>query len=75
MDAEKHSIFGSPEYMPPEVLRQDESGKAIDFWAFGKFWRYCRLSYSRDAYELITVLQLKSYRNDREHQIQTIEVQ
>ncbi len=32
---DKYSLVGTPEYLPPEILLNEESDKAIDFWAFG----------------------------------------
>jgi len=32
---EKFSIVGTPEYLFPEVLLKEETGKALDFWCFG----------------------------------------
>jgi serine/threonine protein kinase len=33
---DKFSVVGTPEYMSPEVLLNEETDKAMDFWAFGK---------------------------------------
>ena len=32
---DKYSLVGTPEYMSPEVLMNEDSDKALDFWALG----------------------------------------
>lgn len=32
---DKYSIIGTPEYMPPEVLLNDETSVAMDYWCLG----------------------------------------
>ena len=36
-DARAHTIVGTPEYLPPEIIIQKGHNKVADWWSFGIF--------------------------------------